>query len=477
MEEKKHIDRLFQEKLKDFEMNPDASIWTNIENQLVKKRKKRVLPLWLRIGGVAATLLLLISSGIWFFNSSDNEDTIKEQIIAPIIITDTKKEDILKNGDNNNSTDQTLETVVESKTEGETKEATTTTTENRSSIAIQQNNTTSPIKNIAQGSTIKNSNNNSKNKSIESTSNIISKTDNPQLSIDKIKFSNEGLQPKEGEAIASNKTPAILEENKQDLGEIVESDENTITLKEEEDSKKKWSVGSAVAPVYFSSLRSGSPIDVSLATNEKSSDISMSYGLKVNYKINDKLSLQSGISSVELGYQTKNVSALITSSEALTNSTNIDTNVKGFEIITMSNDNIAVQSQELTAPQQRGLTSLNGDLNQFMNYLEIPTEVKYTMIQKKAGLHVIGGVSTYILYKNGVTLSNFDGTVALGEASNLNELNFSGNIGLDFDYELNKKLYINVSPMFKYQFNTFSKSAGGFQPYSLGIYTGLNFRF
>ena len=56
-------------------------------------------------------------------------------------------------------------------------------------------------------------------------------------------------------------------------------------------------------------------------------------------------------------------------------------------------------------------------------------------------------------------------------------MNFSGNLGVDFDYNISKKLYINVSPMFKYQLNTFSENSGGFQPYYLGVYTGLNFRF
>lgn len=468
MEEKKHIDRLFQEKLKDFEMNPDSSIWTNIENRLVKKKKRRVLPLWLRIGSVAATLLLLISSGIWIANNSDKERAIEDQNKVPAIITDSKKEDVLNTNQINNSTNKTLENTIESeKTKKQQEEV-----NGQISFTNQQKNS-NRTKKLAEDSTSINS----KKETEQRTINTIAKTDNSKVSMDKQTLQFKESQQQEVDALATNETPTNLEDNKENIVQFVEAEKEIVALKEDEIIERRWSVGSAVAPVYFSSLRSGSPIDVSLATNEKSSDISMSYGLKINYKINSKLSLQSGISSVELGYQTKNVSALITSSKALTNSTNIDTNVKGFEVVTMSNDNIAIQSQELTAPQQRGFTSLSGDLNQFMNYLEIPAELKYTMIQKKVGLHVIGGVSTYILYKNGVTLSNLDGTTALGEASNLNELNFSGNIGLDFDYKLNKKLYINVSPMFKYQFNTFSKSAGGFQPYYLGIYTGLNFRF
>ena len=112
-----------------------------------------------------------------------------------------------------------------------------------------------------------------------------------------------------------------------------------------------------------------------------------------------------------------------------------------------------------------------------MSYIEIPMEARYSLVQQKFGVNVVGGLSTYILYKNGVTILNANGSTDLGEASNINNVNFSGNLGLDFDYKINKKLFLNVSPMFKYQLNTFSRNDGGFKPYYLGVYTGLNFRF
>ena len=172
------------------------------------------------------------------------------------------------------------------------------------------------------------------------------------------------------------------------------------------------------------------------------------------------------------------MTALVSSNEALTNSTNLNTYLERFSIITTSNDNLAVQGVELITERSRS-SSLNliGDLNQSMSYIEIPMEAKYSLLQQKFGVNVVGGVSTYILYTNGISILNENGSTTLGEASNINNVNFSGNLGLDFDYKLNKKLFINVSPMFKYQLNTFLKNDGGFKPYFLGVYTGLNFRF
>ena len=40
MSDKKHIDRLFQEKFKDFDVTPNDKVWEGIEARLDKKKKK-----------------------------------------------------------------------------------------------------------------------------------------------------------------------------------------------------------------------------------------------------------------------------------------------------------------------------------------------------------------------------------------------------------------------------------------------------
>ncbi len=103
--------------------------------------------------------------------------------------------------------------------------------------------------------------------------------------------------------------------------------------------------------------------------------------------------------------------------------------------------------------------------------------MKYSLYDRKLGLNLVGGFSTMILSDNSVSFVSNDGTTDLGGANNLNSLNFSGNVGVDLDYKISKSWYLNVAPMFKYQFNTYSGNSGDFRPYYFGLYSGLNYKF
>ena len=72
MNDKKHIDRLFQEKLKDFEATPSNSVWENISTELqAEKKDRKIIPFWLKLSAIAAVLLLLFTVGSNVFNASD----------------------------------------------------------------------------------------------------------------------------------------------------------------------------------------------------------------------------------------------------------------------------------------------------------------------------------------------------------------------------------------------------------------------
>ncbi|RTY95958.1 outer membrane beta-barrel protein [Flavobacterium sp. GT3R68] len=81
MSERKNIDRLFQEKFKDFEVEPSEKVWKNIESKLKKKEDRKVIPFWLKLSGIAATLL------IGFFTAESLLDMKKEN---PVVIQNKK---------------------------------------------------------------------------------------------------------------------------------------------------------------------------------------------------------------------------------------------------------------------------------------------------------------------------------------------------------------------------------------------------
>jgi len=58
MSERKNIDKLFQEKFKDFEMDPPENTWPELERRLKEKEDRKIIPIWWRLGGVAAALLI-----------------------------------------------------------------------------------------------------------------------------------------------------------------------------------------------------------------------------------------------------------------------------------------------------------------------------------------------------------------------------------------------------------------------------------
>jgi len=462
MDEKKNIDRLFQEKFKDYEVSPDPSTWKNIEGRLTKKKKRRILPLWLRIGGAAAILLLLISTGFWINNQ--NPDTIEQPnkiIITEIDQPDETKQKTLPVKEDNIITYKDPETNQEEKTINET---------------IQPKNFKTKTNNIAD--TFISNESKNKNSSQDQIANSSIKKEVKKSKIEKLNYTStdeivdvtKEKSNTEKTLIAQEETIIKQETIKTDIQkEIEKREEKTIA----ENIINKWSVGSTMAPVFYNTLGDGSPIDPALANNKKNGEGSISYGLKVNYKLSDKFSLQSGINTLELGYSTENVAALLSSSLLAGSNTNINTNIDGVSVAAIS----TASSQNSDISGQRSSFDTSGNLDQSFGYIEIPLEAKYNILQKKLGVNLIGGFSTYFLYENKVSITSFGKTIVRGEATNINSMNFSGNLGVDFDYDISKKLYINVSPMFKYQFNTFSKNSGGFKAYYLGVYTGLNFRF
>lgn len=458
MEDKKNIDRLFQEKFKDYEVFPEPIVWINIEKQIRNQKKRRIIPLWLKFAGAAAIILMLMSTGFWIFDHDNSLENIPNEIIITNTdvdaSTDSKKNDLDKEGkiiDNDQISDFKEENLISTSNQQNYR--------SKSNIVQIKEELNSEIE---EGSTFA-----TEVESVIATTELVTEQ---SVAVEEI----------------SNKANVILKDDKAlvSLGENIEVKEDLkMDLLEEmsklndneeiaETKAKKWSVGSIIAPVYYNTFSNGSPIDPSLANNNKDGEGSVSYGLKLNYKVSNKLSLQSGINTLDLGYVTENVSALLSSSLLEGSVTNINTNIDDVSVATVS-----TISQNSDAFSQRSSIDKNGSLDQNFSYVEIPLEAKYNILQKKLGVNIVGGISTYLLYQNKVTINSFGKSTILGEASNLNSLNFSGNLGLDFDYNISKKLYINVSPMLKYQFNTFSENAGGFQPYYFGVYTGLNFRF
>lgn len=237
-----------------------------------------------------------------------------------------------------------------------------------------------------------------------------------------------------------------------------------ITKKEITESK--FSVATIFAPIYFNSFGEGSGVDAQFKNNSSYGNTSYSYGVKVAYALTNKFSLQSGVNLINLGLTTNNIYV-----------------TPGVDIVGFSNlsaNPFLARSTDISTSKENAQNigeNSGGNLNQVFGYVEIPVEVKYSVTDGKFGINLVGGFSTLLLNRDEVFIETNSFSQSLGSSNNLRSVNFSGNIGLDVDYSIYKNLFINVSPMFKVQTNTFSKNSGSIQPYYLGVYTGLNYKF
>ena len=271
----------------------------------------------------------------------------------------------------------------------------------------------------------------------------------------------------ETENIATLSKKEELQTNK--LNEILE-EKTKDKIKKTASKINKWQVSSNVAPIYFGSTSNNSPVDSKFDDNTKNYENSLSYGVGINYNLTKKITIRAGINKLNLSYQTNDVAFLentrtIESLVAVSAENNIQ--FVGTSATSNSVDTFTLASNEVNT----------GNIKQDFGYFEIPLEFSYAVIDKKLKVNIITGLSTLFLTNNNVSISSQKFNLNFGEANNINKINFSSNIGLGLNHEIFKSFFINFETIFKYQLNTFNVNSNNFNPYIIGFYSGVSYKF
>ncbi|TYC15702.1 PorT family protein [Bizionia gelidisalsuginis] len=553
MGNKKHIDRLFQEKFKDFEAKPSDAVWQNIKKQLnpPKETAKPVVPLWSKWAAIAAIVLVLMTAGINVFtngttntDSPSGEETTRSTTNSSSSTSIGTKETVGNVTDHENqivdSTNQSTTNTLSNGTKHTPSVTHSTAQElNSSSVENKRNGIYSkgnPPSKASQDAAVANPSSivgNTKKKdggktstrlNTSATNTPLASTSSSSLSQSKPKSNSQPADKQNATTITANSskknsnlysnpykkntlnvktteelfntketiTPldyTDLKKNKttdespiidSSLGESIE--EAIARLKKLDEKERaipfnKWSITANVAPVYYNSLGTGSSIDEQFVNNSKDGELNMSYGIQVGYALNDKLTLRSGVNTLKLSYDTAGVvvyQSVSTGNPDIKPLRNID-----FET-TPNGENLSVLSTESFNVQQINSIfndNFNAALSQRMSYIEVPLELEYALINKRMGLHIIGGMSTFFLSDNQVVTEFDNYKTKIGEANNINDISFSTNLSLGLDYNFSKTFTFNFEPTFKYQINTYSASSGNFKPYIIGVYTGFSYTF
>lgn len=500
MGDKKDIDRLLQQRFKDFEPAPPASVWGAIESKLDQDKKRpALLPLWWKIGGIAAVFAIILSAVVWNFN----ENVATDQIVIenPEKTVDPDSNDSIENRPSQkegivdrDTTGQSPRIKSDLSTIGGDEEAIATKVIDNESFkkAIR----TSKSQNTIERNQGLNARNTiaSDDRSKTDDSNNVTMTSNDQYQSpvnkdDKIPSTsitdkNQTTDNPMFNGIAQNDLPNVdattansKEEKEQDLGDIAAAQVDVI---KEEDKLpiKKWSASTIIAPVYASSL-SGSSINDRVSRNNQDTQTDLSYGVALSYNFDSRWSVRTGVHQVNINYNNQDINYEFNASNVRLNSdqatTIFDPNAVNNALPSRFENTANSFNQELR--NAAIISNFKGELSQQLGYIEVPLEIKYRVIDKKFSLSVLGGMSALFLTDNNVSVSNELRRLDLGEDNNFNDFNQSANFGLGLDYQFTKNIGFSIEPTFKYQLSTLKEDFADFRPYTIGVYTGLMYRF
>jgi len=436
---KKNIDNIFNDKFKYAEKTPPGEIWDSISAKLpFKKRNKRIIPIWYLMAGTAAVLAIMV------LIFRDNSSPISNQKI-----TNSPEKSVNKNNSDSPDVSKFQESEPESLFElkNDVVQTKIQKPESQNTKENQNNNITDKKSQISKD-----------NKKNTPSSYAATEVNNMEIESSQEESLNSDYKLSQliqnDVEIVANDSITLLEDNIANVEDI----EELLNKKEVEESikttiSKRLSVTTTAGALYFDNLSGGSGIDEQFANNNSSSEITTSYGINFGYQISQKIKIRTGISQINLVSNTQNVAY--------------------FSII---NSRVIEGSELFNSISEGNVVSVFGKVNQNIGFIEVPSEVEYSIINKKFGINLIGGFSTLFLNKNKISINTENFNTDLGKAKNLNEISFTANAGLGLSYKISSQFHFNIEPIFKYQLNTF-KDTKNFNPYYFGIYSGFSFKF
>jgi len=254
----------------------------------------------------------------------------------------------------------------------------------------------------------------------------------------------------------------------------------------------RWVLGAVLSPLY--SFRDAE-MDALESTNDfESGMLSYAGGIQVSYRAAGRLAIETGVLFNKMGisigapgiqmFSSSMDYALTEGSTERSNWVAVSNSVGN--IVSKSGD-IYVNNYKLNASVESGnfqdnlpveATTADEGIQQHLEYLELPFNLRYTLVDRAFELQLIGGLSTNFLVSNYVTMETPDGREEIGYLSNIRNVNYSGNAGLGMIYHIHRKFSLSLEPRFRYFLHSVNdETLPSTRPYSLGLYTGIRYTF
>jgi hypothetical protein len=503
-----HFDAWFKERLEHFEELPREAAWENLAEKLGHTRKKRVMVFILRIAaGMALTLSLGL--GYYYFiqhrGISVPASLTENQQLGHQPLPDDTKTAVTTDRKALPETASSDNKVLPGTASPDSKVLPETTSPlSRHSSTVQSENFPLPLAGQTgiSGQVTPVTGSDYENKSFVSYPAYLPAEINPLPAT----IRNQSIIP--GLALRQErKGPKPLSET--DL--IVA--ENLARMNAGGDEKNKsndWIVGGQLAPLYsYRNLNSDNPggQDLNKLNDLEKGVMAYAGGIALAFKPAKRWSVESGVYYSKYGQEKTDINAVMVNRNStsdnyetgmadgtesfiqvtITNSTGTITNQKSGGAMFFDSDKTIAHGAETNAnvlniPTEETGNNVKAPDNltayQYFNYLEVPLIVKYKVIDRKLDFNLLGGISTNFLAGNSVKISDDGKKYDYGETDEISKVNYSGSVGIGFEYPVLANLVFNIEPKFRYFLNPIDKSVYlNVYPYSFGLFAGISYIF
>lgn len=479
LKDNKHIDSLFADGLKNLSVPPNPKVWEEVSTQMLAAKKKRLFAIYMWTGVAASIILLLAIGNRYLLNQTEHElqlNTLTENSNTGTEPTKPNEKFIItKDNSQGNIIESNGVDFDDIKQEFKNEQI-------ANSSSLSGNGVLDKPK---IGNNTKSTNNNSSLGFVkEMNGNTHAFLDNDFIDIIKSNqkiglLSNLDYQlPSNIDRVAFNlpkELPLSL------MLEEMQIRNNLLAMEEakvEEMKGKRWSVIGQVSSSYssYNGDSKGGNVGVGIW--------SLGGGAKVNYAMNDKLAVQTGIVYNKFGQDFGNrgggdYSPMFADENLV--SGGIEKTATSYPSQTSAGP-IRLTGSSLPQADGSGINenayfASSSDLLQTFEAIEIPLLLRYNLMQKRLGVFVSGGVSANMIVGNGV-YDQSNGNKRIGEIDGIRTTNFSSLFSLGFEYRLSSKILIGVEPSLKYYLNSINTSSQyQYKPYSIGVFTGIRYDF
>lgn len=476
MNENLNTDKLLREKLEGFSVQPPPHVWDNVQGQLAEQqRKKRIA--YIRWISAAAVILLAFLAG-WYFNHNSE---ISSPLSAEQKTMQPKTEIESAKIDENEK--QTLNAELAKIQPSDNK-----IIQNESAL---NGNSTLLAVHLKTNLTDENTSTNStfKRVKMQMLQSIDIIFENRQLGV----FLAERTVPKR-EFILNEPDKLLIAENSKNISPT-------------DKTSKGWKLGMVLSPGYSSYISSHSQkYSQNMNYVSENGNENIGGGFSIQYKTSKKLSLESGVYYAQNGQKSVNSIKLFASGNKQYNAVSypennydkVSASAPGFSnAINLRNGNLSmngtagvikmsgtpkgadiISELDVFNPSFSNTLVSDGEFSQVFDFIEIPLFLRYTLIDKKIGIEVLGGVNAGFVVGNNAFIDNQYGLQNIGKTQDISPLNFSGAVGVGVNYTLNQNLSLSVEPRFNYYLNSINTNPNvDFRPYRIGIFTGVYYEF